>query len=51
MIKVKGRDVIFTGKDAKELQELCDKTGETPHDILVSAIREMRKKICSEKEK
>lgn len=40
MIKVKGKVVTFTGKDAKQLQDLADSLGKTPQETLEQAIRE-----------
>lgn len=40
MIKVKGKVVTFTGRDAKNLQEMADRLGKTPQETMEQAIIE-----------
>lgn len=44
MIKVKGRDVTLTGKDAEKLQRAADLEGTTPQKLFVKLLREAIKR-------
>lgn len=45
MITVKGKVVSFTGKDAKQLNELAISLGKTPQETLELAITEHMKQF------